>query len=102
MSGFMTVTSSLRPSCWATPVKVLPALVVEPFFTPAMPLYGVTPSWPVRRRLVLTMSLVFPGRSSSGNCARAVEQYSRKSAFCSPERAKSVRSYALETWSSAS
>lgn len=40
--------------------------------------------------------------SAPGNCASAVAQYSRKSAFCRPLRANSVRSYALETWSGAS
>lgn len=39
---------------------------------------------------------------SPGNLAVTVEQYSRKSFFCSPERANSVRSYALDTWPSAS
>lgn len=35
----MTVTSSTLPLRSATPVKVAPALVVLPFFTPAMPWY---------------------------------------------------------------
>lgn len=35
--GFITVTSSVWPPRWATPVKVAPALVVLPFFTPAIP-----------------------------------------------------------------
>ncbi len=39
---------------------------------------------------------------SPGNCARTVEQYSRKSFFCSPERAIRVRSYAEDTWPGAS
>jgi hypothetical protein len=39
-SGFITVTSSVRPSRWATPVYVAPAFVVLPFFTPAIPAYG--------------------------------------------------------------
>lgn len=34
---------------------------------------------------------------SPGNFALTVEQYSRKSFFCSPERANNVRSYAEET-----
>ncbi len=34
---------------------------------------------------------------SPGNFALTVEAYSRKSFFCSPERANSVRSYAEET-----
>lgn len=37
-----------------------------------------------------------------GKSAVAVEQYSRKSSFCSPLRANRVRSYALETCSGAS
>lgn len=39
---------------------------------------------------------------SPGNLARTVEQYSRKSAFCSPERANRVRSYADDTCPEAS
>jgi hypothetical protein len=36
-AGFITVTSRVRPFRWATPVKVAPASVVLPFFTPAIP-----------------------------------------------------------------
>lgn len=43
-------------------------------------------------------SRFLPAFFSPGNSAVAVEQYSRKSSFCSPLRANSVRSYALETW----
>ncbi len=101
----MTVTSSFRSPRCATPVKVAPALVVLPFLTPAMPLYGWTPCpmSPTSSRLVFWMPKLsrflpfFVFFSSPGNWALGVEQYSRKSAFWRPERAKSVRSYALET-----
>ena len=64
---------------------------------------------PVSSRLVFWISkgsrTVLPFLSffvSPGNFALTVEQYSRKSFFWSPERAISVRSYADETWPSAS
>lgn len=66
-----------------------------------MPLYGSTPMSPVISRLVFwipKVSRFFPFFFSPGNCAVAVALYSRKSAFCRPLRANSVRSYALDTW----
>lgn len=45
------------------------------------------------------VGLPSPSRfQSPGNRASTVEQYARKSAFCRPSRATSVRSYALLTW----
>jgi hypothetical protein len=99
----MAVTSSTRSPRWATPVKVEPAFVVSPFFTPAMPGYGFSPKSPVSSRLVFWISKCsrrspfLPFLVSPGNFARAVAAYSRKSAFCSPERAIRVRSYAEDT-----
>lgn len=100
----MTVTSSTLPPRSATPVKVAPALVVLPFFTPAMPWYTEMSESPASSRLVFWISKD-PRTSlfclfffvSPGNLAETVEQYSRKSFFCSPERANSVRSYADDT-----
>ncbi len=70
-------------------------MVVLPFFTPAMPLYGEMPPAPVISRLVFWISKCsrgFPASCLPGNFALTVPQYSRKSCFCSPERAMSVRS----------
>ncbi|GHF88302.1 hypothetical protein GCM10017667_16240 [Streptomyces filamentosus] len=101
----MTVTSSTRPFRSATPVKVAPACVVLPFFTPAMPGYGAMPKSPVSSRLVFWISKVsrfLPGFASPGKAVRTVAAYSRKSGFCMPLRAISVRSYAEETCPGAS
>ncbi|GFM98927.1 hypothetical protein Sfulv_37380 [Streptomyces fulvorobeus] len=60
---------------------------------------------PVMSRLVFWISKFsrfFPFFFSPGNMALAVAAYSRKSGFWSPLRAKSVRSYALETCCGAS
>ena len=69
-----------------------------------MPGYASRPMSPVSSRLVFWISkdsrtdlpfLFFA--VAPGNFAVTVEQYSRKSFFCSPERAISVRSYAEDT-----
>ncbi|CAO0837482.1 hypothetical protein SMICM17S_10275 [Streptomyces microflavus] len=60
-----------------------------------MPLYGSTPLSPVISRLVFWISKLsrfFPFFSSPGKSADAVAAYSRKSFFCMPLRAISVRS----------
>jgi hypothetical protein len=48
--------------------------------------------------VVLPVFLFLVVFHSPGNWALTVEQYSRKSAFWRPARAKRVRSYALLTW----